>query len=1741
MRSARVFGWVAVAAFSFASLASRPAAAADLELLGSAWAVGSAGLLKVRTTDDALLLEVPAAGRAQAVAIDNARRIVWVYSPPNVKSFDFAGVQLTTTAIPGTGTESELAVRRSDGSVWLSVDSTLHNVNLGGQLLRSIAGPGVVKELAMDPASSVLWACTTSKVTAHDAVSGAQIGSIADMGSKPKVQDISLYGSDLWVALSGSLRWYKTAGATVTFTAQKSLSGALFIDQSVPGLLWVLKANEVLGINFSGNLILSTGSSGNPFTSGEAPVAIAGANNSVWIATNTSRLIDVGVANVYLPISPPVTLRDVAVFPRETVRPTIAFASLSARTNNPFLPLSLTYGDSGSGVDTSSLAVSASAGSGPIAFTCTAGAASAVCTPASRYPEGTTTVQATVRDLAGNSAVAASTTVNLDSQPPAIAITAPADGAVLTNPATAFAVSFSDAASGIVRSGFRVVADDPAVVFTCTTTSSTASCTANGGLPAGAHTITATVPDGAGNVGSAHVTVDVNTNDTVPPSLSFLGPRAGGVVADRTPLLKVSYGDSGRGVDYATLAFTRGGQPVAVSCMYDVGSAGCVPTTPLPLGTTSVAATIKDVAGNVSSAATVAFTVVDGQAEVRGVVRRADGSPAAGAVVFVLGRLGATTTAGADGSFVIAGVAARSGERLTIAARLAVGTDLFTGGATLVSALASTVDVGAITLKPRCDFGFEDAFAPGNDVSGLAKAFTVFDDGTGPALYVGGTFQYVAGQEVGYVARWNGTGWTKLGTGVNGEVKALAVFDDGSGPALYAAGYFDRAGGQAVSNVARWNGTSWSPLGAGISNVVTALQVYDDGSGPALYAGGGFLTAGGLTVNRIARWDGFSWSALRGGLDGEVLSLAVFDGGGGPALYAGGQFRNAGGTPANFFARWNGTAWSAPPTPGFYVDAISVHIDGGGAAALFLDGSSGVYEWDGTALTAIAGQTALSLVSFDDGYGAQLYAGTSLPGLLRWDGQDWRGMGGGLNGNVRALAVEAGAGFPLPLIVSGTFTKAGGATIPSLARWAPQCNPPDRTAPKIQVTSPVASSVTTASSVTVAGSVDEQAIVTIDGQTTALDGQLRFSGGPITLPEGPSTFLIVATDAAGNSSRADVRVVRDTVAPTLRFVYPVQGQTLTSALPRLELAVADAVGIDPRSLSVTANGATLPVACNVGAEVLQCSLAAALPNGSVTLAARVRDLAGNLSANAQITVTVSPAAASGSTSIVGSVGLVGGVAIGGAQVFVQGQPGALAVSGADGAFAIGGVLATSGQPLTVIARQSAGGATLVGYVTAAAPVLGGTTNVGRITLRPVCSGSFDQTFNAGYGVDGDYPWKFPNNNDTGFAPQVRALAVWDDGAGPALYVGGTFKQAGGIPANFIAKFDGVRWSALGSAVRGGGMDSYVQALAVYNDGSGSALYAGGYFTTVDGQSIAGIAKWNGSSWSAVGGGIAGTGVLALAVWNNALHAGGQFWTAGTVAVRNVARWNGSGWSALGNGLGTSGNMVYALIEHKRLSGSGTALWAAGDFMVSGSSVAKRVAAWDGSSWAEVGGGLGTATDDYSGFFNVSSLGIYKSDLYAGGWFQGAGAGGSVPATGVARWDGRRWNAVGSIAVTGYLLQEPMGVQALSAFNDGAGDALYALGLVDLAGFTPRRDVLRWNGSDLVGQRQRSGRLELRRDCAARLGRPDRRRAGEAIRRIGDVLSRQQRAGGQRPRDLGRRGLEARRGWPRPRGPRARGF
>jgi hypothetical protein len=225
-------------------------------------------------------------------------------------------------------------------------------------------------------------------------------------------------------------------------------------------------------------------------------------------------------------------------------------------------------------------------------------------------------------------------------------------------------------------------------------------------------------------------------------------------------------------------------------------------------------------------------------------------------------------------------------------------------------------------------------------------ALSAYDDGSGPALYVGGTFQTLGGVAAANIARFDGSTWSAVGGGLSGAspyagVQELSVQDLGLGPVLIASGLFESAGGQPALNIARWDGSSWSAFGSGLATAPAAFAVYDDGSGPALFTAGPGTPQGGLQ-----RWDGSTWSQVPGSPPNWLTALAVFDDGSGPSLYVGGNFSLVGSLTARGLARWNGSVWSSPGYgvtlngTGGAVWALQVFDDGtGGGADLFVGGN----------------------------------------------------------------------------------------------------------------------------------------------------------------------------------------------------------------------------------------------------------------------------------------------------------------------------------------------------------------------------------------------------------------------------------------------------------------------------------------------------------------------------------------------------------------------------------------------------------------------------------------------------------------------------------------------------------------------------------------------------------------------------------------------------------------------------------
>ncbi|HUI28820.1 MAG TPA: hypothetical protein VLX91_01295, partial [Candidatus Acidoferrales bacterium] len=249
-------------------------------------------------------------------------------------------------------------------------------------------------------------------------------------------------------------------------------------------------------------------------------------------------------------------------------------------------------------------------------------------------------------------------------------------------------------------------------------------------------------------------------------------------------------------------------------------------------------------------------------------------------------------------------------------------------------------------------------------------------------------------------------------------------------------------------------------------------------------------------------------------------------------------------------------------------------------------------------------------------------------------------------------------------------------------------------------------------------------------------------------------------------------------------------------------------------------------------------------------------------------------------------------------------------------------------------------------------------------------------------------WNPLGSGTNGVNGGICAMAYF----GGNLYVGGSFTTAGGGSVSDIARWDGSSWHALGS-----GVDNVVYALGV----SGGYLYAGGSFTHAGGDTAHNIASWNGTNWSYVGKSkidVSNT-VEALVFAGSSLYIGGSFTTAGGITVNGIAKWNGTAWSAVGAGV--SGNVYY-------LTFYGSKLYVAGSFITAGLSTVNNIAAVDTSTntWSALGTGSNVGTN---GIIEWPEMGVANGKLYIAGQFSTAGG---ISAKGIASWNGTNWSSLG---------------------------------------------------------------------------------------------------------------------------------
>ncbi|RMH28677.1 MAG: hypothetical protein D6692_04975 [Planctomycetota bacterium] len=301
---------------------------------------------------------------------------------------------------------------------------------------------------------------------------------------------------------------------------------------------------------------------------------------------------------------------------------------------------------------------------------------------------------------------------------------------------------------------------------------------------------------------------------------------------------------------------------------------------------------------------------------------------------------------------------------------------------------------------------------------------------------------------------------------------------------------------------------------------------------------------------------------------------------------------------------------------------------------------------------------------------------------------------------------------------------------------------------------------------------------------------------------------------------------------------------------------------------------------------------------------------------------------------------------------------------------------------------------------------------------------------------------------------AAAFAVWDDGTGESLYVTGSCSIPGVVGGTLIARWDGSAWAPVGGGLQNG----YSNTMAVYQ----GDLVVGGYFDTAGGVAgTAKLARWDGAAWNSMDAQSESflNSIWDLQVWDDGVT-GEQLYVAGNyldlngqAALDHIAKWDGTTYTAVGGTI-TGAVPLIVLDLHVADLGDGEALYAGGRFLNIGGVAANNIAKWDGTAWSPLGGGLYRS----SGVAQVIHMTSWDDGngtaLYAAGTFNRADSGTVVQ--NVAKWDGTSWTPMGD----GLDLT----VQELVVWDDGSGEALYALGNFNNSGANPVSRMAKWNGT-----------------------------------------------------------------------------
>ncbi len=256
-------------------------------------------------------------------------------------------------------------------------------------------------------------------------------------------------------------------------------------------------------------------------------------------------------------------------------------------------------------------------------------------------------------------------------------------------------------------------------------------------------------------------------------------------------------------------------------------------------------------------------------------------------------------------------------------------------------------------------------------------------------------------------------------------------------------------------------------------------------------------------------------------------------------------------------------------------------------------------------------------------------------------------------------------------------------------------------------------------------------------------------------------------------------------------------------------------------------------------------------------------------------------------------------------------------------------------------------------------------------------------------------------------------------SGDYLYAGLGNATAGNA---LVFRYDGTSWQVIGGqgVNNSWAVNTYEDVMSMVS--SGGNLYVGLGTTANDAE----VWRWNGSTWTQIGGDSLNSGwttnyeeVSALATYGGNVYAA----LGNSANDAEVWRWNGTAWTKIGgdsvnSGWTTNYDRVSSLAVYNGNLYAGLGLTAS----------EAEVWRWNGTAWSKVGGDAVASSWDATNYEQVESMLPYNGKLYAG-------LGNSTGDAELWEYNGTAWTKIGGDSLNnGWLDGQYEQVKSLVVYN-----------------------------------------------------------------------------------------------------------